>query len=110
FRFRDAIDFPLIGVAVFGVKGEEAGFKKIKVVVGGATPAPVRCLQAEDILRNEKITDHVLEKAGDVAAKEIQIVSNSICPASYRKTLVKQLVARAGRMFSGPARGGLSSD
>ena len=101
FRFRDAIDFPLVGVAVFGVKGEEIGFKEIRVVAGGATSAPVRCLKAEEILRNEKIADHVLEKAGEVAAKEIQIVSSIICPASFRKTLVKQLVTRGGRMFSG---------
>lgn len=107
FRFRDGIDFPLVGVAVFGVEGEETGFKEIRVVAGGVTSAPVRCFKAEEVLRNEKITDHVLDKAGEVAAKEIQIVSSSICSASYRKTLVQQLVTRGCRMFSGQVRGGL---
>ena len=110
FRFRDAIDFPLVGVALSGVKGQDNGFKEIRVVAGGATPAPVRCLKAEEILRNEKITDPVLEEAGELAAKEVPIVSSSLCPASYRKTLVRQLVIRGGRMFSGQARGGLQSD
>jgi carbon-monoxide dehydrogenase medium subunit len=109
-RFRDAVDFPIVGVALSGVRGQEIGFKEIKVVAGGATPAPIRCLKAEEIIRNEKITDPVLEEAGEVAAKEVPIVSSSLCPASYRKTLVRQLVIRGARMFSGRARGGLQSE
>jgi CO/xanthine dehydrogenase FAD-binding subunit len=92
------------------VKGQDIGFKEVRVVAGGITPAPVRCFKAEEILKNEKITDPVLEEAGALAAKEIPIVSSSLCPASYRKTLVRQLVIRGARMFSGQARGGLQSD
>jgi CO/xanthine dehydrogenase FAD-binding subunit len=110
YRFRDAVDFPIVGVALSGVKDQDIGFKEIKVVAGGATPAPVRCLKTEEILKNEKITDPVLEEAGEVASKEVPIVSGSLCPASYRKTLVRLLVIRGAQMLSGRTRGGLQSE
>jgi 4-hydroxybenzoyl-CoA reductase subunit beta len=96
YRFRGGMDFPVVGAAVFGIHGKRNDpSKETRIVVGGATSGPVRLTEAEAVLKKGEVTNRILEKAGQAAAKEISIVSTSGCSVSYRKTLVKQLVIRA---------------
>ena len=99
FRFREGMDFPVVGVAVSRPNGQDEDEPRgIRIGVGGATSRPFRCLKAEAILKTEKIDSKVLEKAGDTAVEEMQMTSHSGCPVSYRRTLVKQLMIRGVQM------------
>jgi CO/xanthine dehydrogenase FAD-binding subunit len=98
FRFREGIDFPVVGVAVLAIKGGSQGTSRgVRIVVSGATSGPFRCVKAERILENGKIESTSLEEAGETAAGEIPIVSSSGCSVSYRRTLVKELVNRGAK-------------
>jgi len=102
YRFREGVDFPVVGLAVSRLSGrgqDESG--GMRIVVGGATSRPFRCLKAEAALGTGKIDDEVLEKAGETAAEEMQITSHSGCSVSYRRTLVKQLMIRGIQMVLG---------
>lgn len=95
YRFREAVDFPVAGVAVLGTNGRrENQSGEIRIVVGGVTSRPARCFKAEAILGTGKIDTAVLEKAGEAAAEEMRVVSSSGCSISHRKTIVKQLMIR----------------
>ncbi len=95
-RFREAIDFPLVGIAVLHMnerQGESLG--KVRVVVGGASSKPVRCVKVEELLEKVGVEGQVLEEAAETAVEEVGLVSFSGCSIHYRKTLVKQLLIRA---------------
>ena len=95
YRFREAVDFPVVGLAVLEINGkvkDEPG--EIRIVVGGATSRPSRCFKAEAMLRTGKIDTLLLQEAAETAAEEIRVVSSSGCSVSHRRTIVKQLVIR----------------
>ncbi|NIQ39423.1 MAG: hypothetical protein GTN81_12655 [Proteobacteria bacterium] len=98
FRFREGIDFPVVGVAVLAINGgSQRTSRGVRIVVSGATSGPFRCVKAERMLENGKIGNADLEKVGERAAGETPIVSTSGCSVSYRRTLVKELVIRGAR-------------
>jgi len=95
YRFREAVDFPIVGVAVLEINGrgkDPSG--EIRIVVGGATSRPSRCFKAEAMLGTGKINPLLLQEAAETAAEEIRVVSSSGCSVSHRRTIVKQLVIR----------------
>jgi 4-hydroxybenzoyl-CoA reductase subunit beta len=98
-RFRDAIDFPVAGIAVRAVQKGNSKFEDIRIVAGGVTSRPVRCLGAEEELRQGERSSEFPERAGELAAREVPIVSGSFCSIPQRRIIVKELVAQAVRLL-----------
>jgi 4-hydroxybenzoyl-CoA reductase subunit beta len=102
YRLREAVDFPIAGIAVLGSKKRRQGqSREMRIVVGGATSRPSRCFKAEAVLGTDRMSGKVLEEAGETAAEEIQIVSRSGCSLAHRRTIVKQLLIRGVQMVLG---------
>jgi len=98
YRFREAMDFPIAGIAVLGGNGKKNRKPgQIRIVVGGTTSRPSRCFKAESILATGEIDDKALQKACKTAADETKIVSSSGCSVSHKKTIVEELVIRGVR-------------
>jgi carbon-monoxide dehydrogenase medium subunit len=70
--------------------------KDIRIALGAAAPIPMRAKKAEDVLRGKKITESLLQKAGETAATEADPISDIHASAEYRRELVKVLVKRMG--------------
>ena len=99
YRFRDAIDFPVVSIAVWGVNRGNSGLEEVRIVAGGVASRPVRCSGAEEVLRQAERSDELSERAGELAVSETRIVSGSFCSVSHKKIIVKELVARAVRLL-----------
>jgi aerobic carbon-monoxide dehydrogenase medium subunit len=71
--------------------------KDARIVVGCAEPAPMRIKAAEDVLKNNKITDALLAEAGAIVSKEATFTSDNESSREYKEELAGVLVKRAGK-------------
>lgn len=94
---RKVIEFPLLGVAAVITLKDKAVCKEARVVVCGATSSPFRSKEAEKILRGERITSSIIEKAAEEAANKTRIISTGgrALSLDYRQKLIRGLVKKA---------------
>jgi carbon-monoxide dehydrogenase medium subunit len=91
-------DLATVGVAVSITLGSGDGIcQDIRIALGASAPIPMRAKQAEEVLRGKKITENLLQKAGEVASTEAQPISDIAASEEYRRELVRVLVARVGK-------------
>jgi carbon-monoxide dehydrogenase medium subunit len=91
-------DMATVGVAVSVTldSGDDV-CKDVRIVLGACAPIPIRAKQAEEVLRGQQITDHLLKKAGQIASQEAEPISDIVASEEYRRELVKVLVKRVGK-------------
>ena len=97
YRIREAIDFPLLGVAVNIALDAKAGAcTKASVVLGAVASRPVEVTEAEKILKGKKITDDLIEQVSEAAFKAAKPLANLLeCSPQYRKRLARIFTKRA---------------
>ena len=61
--------------------------------IGGSTK-PLRAHKAEEVLRGDRLSDAVISRCGDVAARDAHPVSDGRASAQYRRSMVKVLTRR----------------
>ncbi len=66
-----------------------------RVAFGASAPTPIRAYGAEDFLAGEKLTDHVIQQAAEIAADETRPISDIRASKEYRKEVARVLVRRA---------------
>ncbi len=93
---REAIDFPLAGVAV-NITMNEAICKDLKIVLGGVGSGPVEVIEAENILKGKSISKQLLQDIENMAKDTAHPVANMGSTPSYRKKMVGVLTRRALR-------------
>jgi carbon-monoxide dehydrogenase medium subunit len=87
-----------VGVAVsVTLSSKEGNCKDVRIVLGNAAPKPMRAKQAEELLRGKKITDSLLQEAGEIASTEGDPISDIHASTEYRQELVKVLVKRVAK-------------
>ncbi len=91
---RKALDLAIIGVAVVTTMNGDV-LSDIKIVLGAVAPTPIRAKKAEAILVGKKISEELLQKAGEAAADESSPIDDVRSSADYRRQMVRVLVARA---------------
>ena len=95
---RAAMELPVLGVAV--LISLDRDFKTCfdaRIGLGVLAPTPMRAKDAEAILRGNKISDEILEKAGKAAADECQARDSCRGEEWYRRTVLEVLVSRMAR-------------
>jgi carbon-monoxide dehydrogenase medium subunit len=98
-------DLATVSVAASVTMGSGDGVcQDIRIALGAAAPTAIRARKAEAILKGKKITDALLEKAGEAAAKEAEPISDIQASEEYRRELVKVLVPRMTREALARAR------
>jgi len=91
---RKAMDLAMVGVAaIVTVDGDV--LNDIKIVLGAVAPTPIRVKRAEEVLRGKKISDDLLQKAGQTASDESSPIDDIRSSADYRRKMIKVLVVRA---------------
>lgn len=68
--------------------------KDVRLALGGVAPTPVRAKKAEQILRDNKLEDELIEVAATTAADETNPITDLRSTDEYRKELSKVLVRR----------------
>ena len=69
--------------------------KDARIAIGGAGPVAFRATDAEDVLKGQKLTDGLLEEAGEKAGAMTEPESDIHGSAEYRTHLSKVLTRRA---------------
>ena len=91
---RKALDLANVGVAVVTVLDGDI-LSDIKIALGAVAPTPIRVKRAEEVLRGKKISDDLLQKAGQTAVEEASPIDDVRSSADYRRKIIKVLVVRA---------------
>ena len=87
----------IVGVAVsITLKSDDGVCDDVRIALGASAPTPMRAKQAEEVLRGKKITDDLLNKAGETAMAEAKPISDISASDEYRRELVKVMVAQVG--------------
>jgi 4-hydroxybenzoyl-CoA reductase subunit beta len=86
-RHREAISFPLAGVAVHVVMDGDI-CKDVKVALGAVGSGPIEVAEAENLLKGKQITEGMVEKLGNLAQKASHPVSNGSSTPLYRRRMV----------------------
>ena len=104
--YRESIDFPLVGVAVVLTQDGGDVVKDMRICVGAASPAPVRPRTAESLLKGDKISEHLLEKVGSSAGKEVSPIVNLFASVPYKRRIIDVLVRHAIKEAGSAAKSG----
>ncbi|MBW2096474.1 MAG: xanthine dehydrogenase family protein subunit M [Deltaproteobacteria bacterium] len=93
---RRSTDLAVVGVAVsllFG--GDSHRVKEASIALGAVAPTPIRARTAEGILKGEKISKKLIQRAARAAVKESKPISDVRASADYRKEMIRVLTERA---------------
>lgn len=104
---RTSVDLALVNIAVrMTLDGET--IKDVRVVVGGGVgPTLIRSKKAEEILKNQKISEELLEKAAQAVSEELKPRPTSIRGSGYyKREISKVLLKRAAMQAYASAKGG----
>jgi carbon-monoxide dehydrogenase medium subunit len=92
------LERPSVGVAV-ALRGDGAGkfIEDAKIAVGCAGPAPKRVLEAEELIKGRSVDEAKtnLSKAGELAARIAQAISDLHGSQEYKEHIVGVLLNRA---------------
>jgi carbon-monoxide dehydrogenase medium subunit len=96
---REAMELPLLGVAVLLSLGEDRlTCTEARIGLGVLAPTPMRARSGEAILKGKKISDELLKRAGKAAAEECKARDSIRGEAWYRREMVEVLVPRMARL------------
>lgn len=93
-------DWPALGIAV-SLEMKDARVADVRIVLSAAIDKPTRLRGAEEVLRGEKISQAVLDRAGDVAVSEADIHGDSRGSTAYKNHLLRLHLARAIQKVAG---------
>jgi CO/xanthine dehydrogenase FAD-binding subunit len=91
---RRAMDLAVVGVAVLALP-DSGLFQDVRIALGAVAPTPIRARQAETLLRDQKISPEIIDRAAETAAQEARPIDDHRASAEYRRDMVKVLTARA---------------
>ena len=90
FRLRNAIDFPIVGLA--SVLTTKAGkVKRSRLVLGAVAPQPLRLREVEDYLQGKPLNEQTAEAAATLAVRDVTPLATN----RYKVQIVKALIRQA---------------
>ena len=101
-RLRGAIDFPLLGAAVW-VTMDGDTCREARIVLGAVSSGPVQVTEAENLLQGATLTEEVIAEVGEIARKASHPVANTISTPGYRKNMAAVFTKKALREAVGRA-------
>lgn len=106
-RQRDAIDFPLAGVAV-ALKRDGERLERIRVALTGTNSRPI-LLAGTDRLKGQPLDEAALGALDRLVQKQVSPLRTTIAASHYRRQVAAALTRRlAARLFAGFERPHLS--
>jgi CO/xanthine dehydrogenase FAD-binding subunit len=91
---RRSMDLAVVGVAAV-VVAEDGVCSDIRIALGAVAPTPMRARRAEDIVRGQKLTEEVINRAAQIASEQCRPIDDHRASAQYRCDMVEVLTKRA---------------
>ena len=87
-------DLAIVGVAAW-LGPADGGGREARIALGGVGPVAFRATEAEKLLRQDKLSDDLIEAAAAAAAAMADPLSDAHASADYRRKMVRVFVTRA---------------
>lgn len=102
---RGAMDIAMVGVgAAVTLAPRTHACQDVRIVLGAVAPTPLRAKAAERMLKGQRLTGELIEKAAETAAEEARPISDVRGSADFRREMVRVLTARMVSAAFGNAR------
>jgi NADPH-dependent glutamate synthase beta subunit-like oxidoreductase/CO/xanthine dehydrogenase FAD-binding subunit len=94
FRIRNAIDFPIVGLA-FCADMREGRFHDARVVLGAVAPVPVAAREVEALLEGKVPSEALAQEAANLAVRDAQPLARNRAKVEVVKALVRKAILNA---------------
>ena len=96
---RGPIDLAIVNITVLmTMEPDQKVCRDVKIVLGAVSPTPLRARKAENMLKGERVTGALIERAAQAAMDEARPRKGSIRGSfEYKKEIVRVLTGRAIR-------------
>ena len=91
---RKAMAISVVSAAAHICLDEEGRCQQVRIALGAVAPTPVRASEAEELLRGERLTPDLIEKARPVACGAASCIDDVRSSAAYREQVTAVLVRR----------------
>jgi len=102
FSSRSRVDIAAVNLTL-ALRLSAGGIAAVDLFLGTVAPTPMRAVQAEAILRGQKASAALFERAAKVARSECRPISDVRASAEYKAELVEVLTRRALESLTGAA-------
>ena len=100
-RRRGSFDFPVLSVAAAATFGEDGMVENARIILGAVASRPIDASAAAAAIIGQRLTDEVIARAADAAAKPAKPMDNTDFDLTWRKRVMKDLVTYALRELRG---------
>ncbi len=100
-RRRGSFDFPVLSVAAAAKFAVDGAVEAARIVLGAVSSRPIVAVAAVDAVIGQRLTDEVIVRAADAAAKPAKPMDNTDFDLTWRKRIMKDIVACALRELRG---------
>lgn len=87
-------DLAIVGVAAL-LEMKDGVCRAARIALGGVSPVAFRAVEAEKILRGQRLDDGVIDAAAEAAAAMCDPIGDAHASAEYRKKMARVFVRRA---------------
>jgi 4-hydroxybenzoyl-CoA reductase subunit beta len=94
-RYRGALEFPIVSLALSLEKGKDGRIAKSKIVFSGIGTGPVETAEVEKELKGESVDEGLIEKVSIQASKEVSPMKTSIISPAYKRKMAGVLLKEA---------------
>jgi 4-hydroxybenzoyl-CoA reductase subunit beta len=100
-RRRGSFDFPVLSVAAAAKFTADGTVEAARIVLGAVSSRPIVAVAAANAVIGQRLTDEVIARAADAAAKPAKPMDNTDFDLTWRKRIMKDIVACALRELRG---------
>jgi len=94
-RYREALEFPIVSLALSMEKGKDGRITKSKIVFSGIGTGPVETVEAEKGMRGESVDEGLIEKVSVQASKGVSPMRTSTISPTYKRKMAGILLKQA---------------
>jgi NADPH-dependent glutamate synthase beta subunit-like oxidoreductase len=91
FRVRNAIDFPVVGLA-FLLNSRNGTIKDARIAFGAVAPTPRRMKEVEDLLKGKTMNEETASSAGELAVRDANPQEKNKYKLQVMKALLKKAI------------------
>lgn len=95
---------PLVNLAV-AVNKNDGACEDVRMVAGASTAKPTRLRKAEDYLKGKSVTSRVASDAAEIAASEIDAISDTRGSGEFRREMLRVVARRTLEQLFGAREG-----
>lgn len=88
FAIRGDTDISIVGVACRLILQKDGTIEDARISLAAVAPKPIRASEAEKLLIGKKLTEELINQAGEAAANSCTPISDQRATAEYRKQMV----------------------